>query len=330
MRRVACVVFTLVLGVAAVTAHAQPALETVKVSEAVRGFFFVPLYVAHGRHFFTEEGLAVEIKTASGGPGAMQALVAGEVQFCATGHGQVANLFQQGKRTLVVNQLQHRNSFYLLGRPEVASIDALKGKKIGVTQVGAETYGLARFLVTKGGLSPDRDVDVVGVGGMDTMAAALESDRIQAAVAWQPLVTRLVSVGKARVLAGVVTETESRQYLGAPVYAFSVIIVSPEYAQKHRATVQKFVNAMVKAERWMQGQGPEEVVKALVPYFSAIDLDVLRRALVADWTSYSTNGIVSREGHDTAIKVFREAGILKADVSFHDIVDNTFSEHVPQ
>ena len=221
----------------------------------------------------------------------MQALVAGEVQFCATGHGQVANLFQQGKRTLVVNQLQHRNSFYLLGRPEVASIDALKGKKIGVTQVGAETYGLARFLVTKGGLAPDRDVDVVGVGGMDTMAAALESDRIQAAVAWQPLVTRLVSAGKARVLAGVVTEAESRQYLGAPFYAFSVIIVSPEYAQKHRATVQKFVNAMVKAERWMQGQEPAEVVKALVPYFSAIDMDVLQRALVADWTSYSTTGL---------------------------------------
>ena len=48
-------------------------------------------------------------------------------------------------------------------------------EKIGVTQVGAETYGLARFLVTTGGLSPDRDVDVVGVGGMDTMAAALET-----------------------------------------------------------------------------------------------------------------------------------------------------------
>ena len=43
MRRVAFVVCTLVLGVAVITAHAQPALETVKVTVLSQSGFFESL-----------------------------------------------------------------------------------------------------------------------------------------------------------------------------------------------------------------------------------------------------------------------------------------------
>jgi NitT/TauT family transport system substrate-binding protein len=66
---------------ASFTVVAAKDIEKVSCSEAVRGFFFVPLYIADGLKFFRDEGLDVEIVSTQGGPLAMQALAAGDVQF---------------------------------------------------------------------------------------------------------------------------------------------------------------------------------------------------------------------------------------------------------
>jgi NitT/TauT family transport system substrate-binding protein len=301
-------------------------IEKVACSEAVRGFFFVPLYVADGKGFFEKEGLKVEIVSAHGGPMAMQALIAGQVQFCATGHGQVANLFEKGKKTKIVNQMQDKCTFSMVGRPEIKQIKDIKGKLIGCTKIGAETYGVGRFLAAKAGLNPEKDITMVEVGGIATMAGALENNRIQATMAWEPLTSKLLSERKGVLLARLNSREDSLKHFGSPSYSFSVIEVTEEYLKKNHKTVQKFVNAMVAAEKWIASHSIDELVGVVSPYFSGTEKDILEIALENDREAFSKDGLVTREGHNTALKVFMDAGMIEQNVAFEDIVDNSFSQ----
>jgi NitT/TauT family transport system substrate-binding protein len=326
LRRLWVCLLASLLVLASVLAVQSRDLEKISCSEAVRGFFFVPLYVAHGLKFFEENGLDVSIVSAQGGPLAMQALVAGDVQFCATGHGQVANMYANGKSTKIVNQMQDKCTFYLVGRPEISTIRELKGKMLGCTKIGAETFAVGRTLAAGAGLDPEKDVTMVGVGGMATMASALENGRVQAIVAWQPLTAKLIHEKKGVELARLNTARESQKYFGSPQYSFSVIQVTDDLIKKKPETVQKFVNAMVKAEKWIVSHKPDEVARVVVPYFSGMSTDLVKTSVEQDKEAFSPSGIVSREGHETAVKVFAEAKILNKSVPFEAIVDNSFSE----
>ncbi|MCB2227807.1 MAG: ABC transporter substrate-binding protein [Desulfarculaceae bacterium] len=300
-------------------------LQKVLVSEAVRGFFFVPLYVADGKGFFKEQGLDMEIVSAQGGPLAMQALLAGQVKFCATGHGQVANMWTKGKSTKIVNQMQDKCTFYMIGRPEITGIAQLKGKNVGCTKIGAETFAVGRYLAAKAGLDPVKGITMVGVGGMGPMASALVNDRIQATMAWQPLVTKLLAEKKARMLARLNTARDSEKYFGSPDYSFSVLQVTDETIKNQPELVQKFVNAMVAAERWIAKASPDELTKVVTPYFQGMNPATIKASLEMDKEAFSKNGLVSEKGHQTAVKVFTEAKVITKPVPFQAIVDNSFS-----
>lgn len=297
-------------------------LEKVTVAEGGRGFFHAPLYVAHGKGLFEKEGLKVEIVTMHGGNLAMAALVSSQVQFCITSQGLVANLFLKGKKTKIVNQMQVRCTLTLIGRPEIHQIKDLKGKFISCT-IGSESDAVLRFLLTKAGLDPEKDIKIVGAGDS---AAALVNNHVQASISSEPMTSKLISEKKAVCLARLNTEEASIKHFGSLSYAFSAILVTDEYLRRNPNTIQKFVNAMVAAERWMASHSIEEWVDVVSPYFPGFDKNMLKISLKNDKNAFSRNGIVTREGHHTAIKVWMDAGIIREAVAFEDIVDNSFTE----
>jgi NitT/TauT family transport system substrate-binding protein len=300
-------------------------LQKVLVSEAIHGVFFLPLYLADGLGFFEDEGLDFELVTAQAGPLAMQALLAGQVQFCATGHGLIANLYTKGKVTKIVNQMQSRCTFYLLGRPEIKTIADLKGKSVGCTKIGAESYAIARAILARAGLDPDKDVTLVGVGGMGTTASALDQNRCQAVIGWQPLTNKFLKEGKARVLAELHTKEGSLQHFGSPDYSFTIIEVTDEYLKSNPETVQKFVSALVRAEKWMTTHSVDEMVPPVMPFFEGMDPAMLKAAIEKDLPAFSGTGLVPEQGHEAVMKVWMDAGLLKQPVAFQTIVDNSFS-----
>jgi len=260
----------------------------------------------------------------------MQALVAGQVEFCATGHGQVANMYAKGKSTKIVNLMQDKCTFYLIGRPEIRDIAALKGKMIGCTQIGAETYAVGRLLAKKAGLDPDKDVTLVPVSGMATMVSALENNRVQAVMAWQPVTLKLVGERKGVILAQLNTSADSARHFGSPSYSFSVLQVTDEFIKQQPHTVQKFVKALVEAEKWIGSHTDEEIAKVVTPYFSGMAQNVVASSVGMDREAFSSTGIVPEQGHETAVKIFMDAGVIAKPVPFDAIVDNSFSKNANQ
>ena len=179
-------------------ARAQTA---VKIGTAVLGDYSMagPVIVALERGFFKSEGLAAEFIPFRGGPDLLKAVMAGECLVGISGSTDILVFREAGSPIKMIATHTEGNHFTLNVAPEIRRVADLKGKAIGVTRAGATTWVFARMLAKKEGGDPDKDVQVVGLGGLDAQLAAMARKEIDAYV-WGDggAVTELH--GKSRVL----------------------------------------------------------------------------------------------------------------------------------
>src|SRR5438105_10043461 len=173
----------------------------VRIGTAVLGDYSMagPVIVAHERGLFKNQGLAAEFVPFRGGPDLLRAVMAGEILVGITGSTDILVFREAGSPVKMIATHTEGNHFTLNVAPDVHNVPDLKGKAIGVTRVGATTWVFARMLAKKQGWDPDRDVQVVGLGGLDAQLAAMARREI-AAYVWGDggAVTELQ--GKSRVL----------------------------------------------------------------------------------------------------------------------------------
>jgi NitT/TauT family transport system substrate-binding protein len=163
------------------TARAQNA---VKIGSAVLGDYAMagPVIVALERGLFRAEGLNVEYVPFRGGPDLLKAVMAGECLIGITGSTDILVFREAGSPIKMIATHTEGNHFTLNVTPAVQKVADLKGKAIGVTRAGATTWVFARMVAKKEGWDPDRDVQVVGLGGLDAQLAALARREIVAYV----------------------------------------------------------------------------------------------------------------------------------------------------
>src|SRR5690348_6851827 len=153
-------------------ARAQTA---VKVGTAVLADYALagPFIVAVEKGFFRTEGLAAEFVPFRGGPDLVKAVVAGDVLLGAAGSTDIFVAREAGQPLKMVATHTEGNHFTLNVAPDVTGPADLKGKTIGVTRVGATTWVFARMFAKEQGWNADRDIKIVGLGGLDAQLAAL-------------------------------------------------------------------------------------------------------------------------------------------------------------
>src|SRR5207244_390128 len=126
---------------------------------------------------------------------------------------------------------------------DVQKIADLKGKAIGVTRAGATTWVFARMLAKKEGWDPDKDVQVVGLGGLDAQLAAMARKEI-AAYVWGDggAVTELQ--GKSKVLLRLDSVT--------PKWISQIQYASEDAIRKQADTIRKSQRALFRAIKLMR------------------------------------------------------------------------------
>jgi NitT/TauT family transport system substrate-binding protein len=173
----------------------------VKIGTAVLGDFSMvtPILVAQEKGFFRAQGVAAEFQPFRGGPDLVKAVMAGQIQIGVTGATDVPVFRATGVPIRFIASQVDGNHFTLNVAHAISALADLKGKSIGVTRVGAATWVFAVMLAKQQGWDPEKDVTIVGLGGLDAQLAALSRGEI-AAFIWGDggAVTELQ--GKSKVL----------------------------------------------------------------------------------------------------------------------------------
>jgi len=147
----------------------------VKIGTAVLGDYGLagPVIVGIEKGFFKAQGLAVEFVPFRGGPDLSKGVLSGDVLLGVSGGTDILVFREKGAPIKMIASHVEGNDFTLNVSPEIKSVAELKGKSIGCTAPGSTTWVLARMIAKHQGWNPDKDVQVVALGGLDAQLAAL-------------------------------------------------------------------------------------------------------------------------------------------------------------
>ena len=292
------------------------AQTSVKIGTAVLGDYSLagPFIVAVERGFFRAENVDVEFVPFRGGPNLVKAVISGEVLLGAAGSTDILVFREAGMPLKMVATHTEGNHFTLNVAPEVQGAGDLKGKSIGVTSVGATTWVFARMVAKQQGWDPDRDVKIVGLGGLDAQLAALARKEIHAFV-WGDggAVTQLA--GKSKVLMRL--DKVTARWISQIQY------VSEEGIRRQDDDIRKVMKGLFAAIRYMTEQTAEAA--GIISKKIGWSPEAVLAAHKISGSLMSHDGTVSVEALRSMQDTLLEHGVIKKRLPLEEHVSRGFT-----
>ena len=225
----------------------------VKIGAVVLGDFGVvtPTQVAIEKGYFKQNGLDAELIPFKGGPDLLKGVLSGSADIGITGATDPLVFRERGTPIRTLATIVEKNHFTLTVVPKVKRLEDLKGGTIGVTAVGATTWVFARMLARKMNWDPEKDVRIIGIGGVDAQAAALKREETQAVVFGDAGVV-LEAQGLGRILMRLDELT--------PKWISLVAYSTDEIIRTKRDVVQRALRSIFQGARFCR-DNPEESIK---------------------------------------------------------------------
>jgi NitT/TauT family transport system substrate-binding protein len=139
------------------------------------------VWVAEQKGLFRKHGVDVEVIVTGQGGTAVSALLANDIQTASSAGDSLVNAALHGGDTVMIAGVINKGLQRIMVRPDIKSPADLKGKKVGVTRIGAVSHSVLLMMLKRWNMSPN-DVQVMQVGSSPNMLASLDRGGIDAAV----------------------------------------------------------------------------------------------------------------------------------------------------
>lgn len=299
------------------------------VGSSILGYAPVPLTVKLG--YFKQEGLDVTMENfQAGGSKALQALIGGSVDVVVGAFDHTIQMQAKGKDIVGVFLLNDVPGVVFDVRADLAgkvhSLKDLKGMKIGITTPGSSTDMIARYSISRAGLT-DRDVSFIGVGSGAPGMVALEAKNVDALLSYDPVATQLMKKGEVKRLFDARTVAGSTAAFGAP-YPFACVYVTRAFLEQNPETVQRLANAFLRTLRWIDVSAPKTIVDTLPPQSKLGDPQLNEAIWAASKGMFSKTGVFNPDTVKTPLAVLSayDPAVSKAKIDLSRTYTNKFAE----
>lgn len=195
-------------------------------------------------------GTKVSWKKFNGGPEAIEAFLAGQVDIGYVGPGPALNGYIKTKGDLfIIGGAASGGAVLVVGNhTNIKSIKDLSGKKIAIPQIGNTQDIILRYIIKKAGLKPSYKGGTVDIIHSDNsyIKTLLDNQNIDGALVPEPWGTRLVQESGARIL------LDSKELYENGNYPTTVIIVRKEFYEKNKDVVEKFLKTHIDITKLIQ------------------------------------------------------------------------------
>ena len=303
--------------------------EKTKVSMALlRLTSSAPLFIAMDKGFFAEENIQVEPQWFDAAHPIAVATASSQVDVGATGiTASLFNMAASGQKLAIVadkgrEQKGYSSSALIVTADNyakgVTSLEALKGKRVGITQKGSTFhYMIGRMLETQG-MNLD-DVQLIPLGKLSAVMAALESKQIDAAILNEPNISKVQRAGYGKMVV---------QVGDLIPYQTSAVFYAPNFVKNEDAAV-RFMKAYNKAVNYYydaaiakkDAKQLDEVVAIVSKYVKAPVEDIKLGLPYID-----RDGKLLSSDIATQIEWYASHGMLKGKLEAKDVANTSFLE----
>ena len=229
----------------ALFAAGPAAAEPLKVAHST-WVGYGPFYIAQEQGFFEDEGLEVKLILMEDVKTRMPALAAGRVDAAATTVDTVLNFYSARRPFRYLFAVDDsRGGDGIVADNSIRTVAGLKGRRIAFTEGSVSQFYLS-VLLKEAGLSLS-DIEMVNMTAGDA-GAAFVAGRVDAAVTWEPWLTRGNRAEHGHVLVDSST---------SPGLITDIIVTTEKRLEARTAELQAFYRAWVRAVEWLKANERE-------------------------------------------------------------------------
>ena len=219
-------------------------------------------WTAYRAGSFERHGIKLNPVFIPGGVTALQSLMAKELFIELTaGPAAVRAWARGGKEITFIGAVGNRLDYVLVTVPSVRNAEELKGKRVGVSQLGASPDFIARLGLRQMGLNPERDVTIIPIGSPGERWAALNAGHVHASLFQPPFTLRARKAGFLTLL--------DFSTLDFP-YILSGVLTTRSFIRSDRDTVMNFMRGLADGmDFYRDEKNKDRVIRFLGEYYKS-------------------------------------------------------------
>lgn len=272
------------------------------------------LWVADVGGLLNKNGISAEIIYTRA---AIETLVAGEVDFAQMTGALMSSARLQGADPVMIAGVQDTLDDRLVARPNVKSMEDLRGKRIGVFRFGAASHLRLIFVLPRYGLS-ERDVTLLQIGDSPERLIALAGGSVDATLFSPPDHLEALRAGMKVLL--------NLRELNVP-YQGSGLVTTQRVLAKKRDIARRFLKSYVEAVHMVK-TNPDISKKAFAKYRQTKDEKRLEDAYQTLREIVKPKPYPSIEGFKTIIKDASERIAAARTANPKDFIDVSLLEEL--
>jgi len=197
----------------------------------------LPEWLALESGIFKQNSLDVTLDNIVSSTG-IPALLSGQVQIAHLGGSESLSAAAAGGDLIIIAITGPVYPFVFMAPASITSVQELKGKKIGVSNIGSSSDIATRVMLNKVGLDPEKDVSIVPVGSLENRIAALLNGAIDGGLAQPPDQLALEDKGF-----HVIYDMAAQKLPSVG----DCIVVQHQWMNSNKEVVQRYIDSIVKA-----------------------------------------------------------------------------------
>ena len=274
----------------------------------------LPFSVGVEKGYFRDAGLLVEMVKFESQNQIIDSLQNGSIDFgsaAALGVVGIADTKNPGK-IQVIDVSTGVDSLIVPVNSTLTYIADLKGKRLGILANSIQRRAIARAILEKNGLDPDRDVILVELSAT-MQVQAVASGQVDAADVLSPLPTVAVNSGAARIL----MDYTAKRYIADPMWA-ATDVVRTQFVQEHLDITAKVLAVIEKSIREIQSN-PDAQRQYLTGY-TALTPELINTVPLPEFKSCRDLNREDKQAIQTFFAIFKHQGVVEKEIDLNGLL----------
>src|SRR5262245_1354210 len=232
-----------------------------------------PMWIAKEAGFFKKQGLDVRLVFIASGPLGTTAILSGDVDVGIIGGFAPTRAIAGGAKNLVmIGQSKNRMTGAIVGKKEIARVEDLKGKRLGIDRVGSNPDMFTQAALSRFQMDPLKDLQYSQLGSIGQGIPALKAGTIDAVTTSTPYDLFAQRLGYKVIL--------DITAMKIPFTA-TVLLSARNTVERKQADLQKFMRAYAEAVHYFltNREGTAQIVSK---YTKVEERDVVNYSIDAE------------------------------------------------
>jgi len=175
------------------------------------------------------------------------------------------------------------------------------------------------YVLNKNNINKETDIEIINNISFESTAGAFSADIGDYTVEFEPTASALEESQKGYVVASLGTESGYVPY--------TVYMAKQSFIDKNPEIIQKFTNAIYRAQLWMKDHSSAEIAEVIAPHFTESSIETLTKIIdrYNQQDTWKSTPDFDSESLELIEDIMELSGELEKRVPFDDFIINDFA-----